>query len=657
MAATSSFTNERSVLADSSDTTAFPFSVFEDLSDTPYETGAERRRKPPDAAAVWRVLAPKIAGRPFARESRNGGRTYPARYQRKLGELPAVPAAVPIYSGLGDTRTLVIDLDCTDRTGGRSAVLRDADAIRELVRRAGGQLISDESPSGGIHLYLLLERPVPFDEARDMARALSTLTPTMDPQPMLGLTDGLIRPPGAAHKSGGHQQLHGTLAAANKIATERNQSTVWTSLQEQLAAELEALHQLDAGTDDALASADGTDATYLARPGGAREPSVSQLHTARTGQFKVSDYKTPSEARQGVLVAAVEAGMQLTDVTVRIKRGIWPGLASFYARYRPRQRPIALRRDWERAVQFAARRRASEQRERSVRISPTSEPPSHARLTRTVGLGFEQNRDFDRGTAAEYQFIRQWWAALTMLQEARYRGRVGLQQRMLLRGLAEAAMKSGSRYIEFGTRALDLATGMDHTTVAAHLRSLREEDDPMVVLVGSERGLLADLYELRIPDEVAGRAARESWRGGKIHALRPAFRELGLPAAFVYEELERARGPLTSFDLATSTGMSRSTVYQALETLAAYDLAQNRAGRWLIVHTTSLAILAEALGCTDIVRSRWEQYRRERNQFRQVFHLPKLETITPDRAAIGRIDDTDSAMDLLERVLGARRIA
>jgi hypothetical protein len=644
-------------LADSSDSTAFPFSVFEDLSDTPYETGAERRRKPPEAATVWRVLAPKIAGRPFARESRNGGKTYPDRYQRKLGELPAVPAAVPIYSGLGETRTLVIDLDCTDRNGGRSAVLRDADAIRELVRRAGGQLISDESPSGGIHLYLLLERPVPFHEARDMARALTTLTPTMDPQPMLGLTDGLIRPPGAVHKSGGHQQLHGTLAAANKIATERNQSTVWTSLQEQLAAELRAIHQLDAGADDALTSADGTDAKYLPRPGGAREPSVSQLHTARTGQFKVSDYNTPSEARQGVLVAAVEAGMQLTDVIVRIKRGIWPGLASFYTRYKPRQRPVALRKDWERAVQFAARRRANEQRERSVRISPTSEPSSHARPTRTVDLGFEKNRGFDRGTLAEYQFIRQWWAALRMLQEARYRGRIGPQQRMLLRGLAEAAMKSGSRYIEFGTRALDLATGMDHTTVAAHLRSLREEDDPMVVLVESERGLLADLYELRIPDEVAGRAARESWRGGKIHALRPAFRELGLPAAFVYEELERAREPLTSFDLATSTGMSRSTIYEALETLAAYDLAQSRNGRWLIVHTTNLAILAETLGCTDIVRTRWEQYRRERNQFRQVFHLPKLETILPCVAVFELVDDTESAMDLLERVLGARRIA
>ena len=33
-------------------------------------------------------------------------------------------------------------------------------------------------------------------------------------------------------------------------------------------------------------------------------------------------------------------------------------------------------------------------------------------------------------------------------------------------------MKTGSRYVAFGTRSLSIATGLDHTTVAAHLRAL-----------------------------------------------------------------------------------------------------------------------------------------------------------------------------------------
>ena len=31
----------------------------------------------------------------------------------------------------------------------------------------------------------------------------------------------------------------------------------------------------------------------------------------------------------------------------------------------------------------------------------------------------------------------------------------------------------------FGTRSLDLACGLDHTTVAVHLRMLRDEEDPL----------------------------------------------------------------------------------------------------------------------------------------------------------------------------------
>jgi len=60
--------------------------------------------------------------------------------------LPAVPAAVPVYSGAGDTRCLVVDLDTGH--GGPAAVQRDAAAVRDLVRVAGGRVITDESPSG-----------------------------------------------------------------------------------------------------------------------------------------------------------------------------------------------------------------------------------------------------------------------------------------------------------------------------------------------------------------------------------------------------------------------------------------------------------------------------------------------------------------------------
>ncbi len=98
------------------------------------------------------------------------------------------------------------------------------------------------------------------------------------------------------------------------------------------------------------------------------------------------------------------------------------------------------------------------------------------------------------------------------------------------------------------------------------------------------RSLAGDLYTLRIPDDITARAGRLSWRPGKLHALRPVFRELGHPAAFVYEALEsRPVRPQLSFDLTMVTGLSRTAVYEALETLGAWWLVQPVRGRWALL--------------------------------------------------------------------------
>jgi hypothetical protein len=101
--------------------------------------------------------------------------------------------------------------------------------------------------------------------------------------------------------------------------------------------------------------------------------------------------------------------------------------------------------------------------------------------------------------------------------------------------------------LEVGTRSLALAAGLDHFTVAAvlrrlrRLRMLRAEADPLLVLHEADRGLRGDWYELRIPEAYATTAAWRRWKAGRIEAIHPVFRELGSPAAFVYE----ARRPTT----------------------------------------------------------------------------------------------------------------
>jgi len=174
---------------------------------------------------------------------------------------------------------------------------------------------------------------------------------------------------------------------------------------------------------------------------------------------------------------------------------------------------------------------------------------------------------------------------------------------------------------------------LDHTTAAAHLRALRDEDDPLIDLIENDRGLAGDLYQLRIPDEIADRASRVAWRPGQLHALRPVFRELGHPAAFVYEALEQAKGPQRSFDLTATTGLSRRAVYEALETLAAWHLVKPVDGRWRLVPGTSLQLLAEQFGCLEEVRTQVGRHRGERAAYRRalriVDHHPAATTVGP----------------------------
>jgi DNA-binding transcriptional ArsR family regulator len=261
--------------------------------------------------------------------------------------------------------------------------------------------------------------------------------------------------------------------------------------------------------------------------------------------------------------------------------------------------------------------------------------------------------------------VRTWWTALGLLEHTRYADRAGIGKRWVLRALGEAAMKTGSRYIAFGTRSLSVATGLDHTTVAAHLRALREEDDPLIDLIENDRGLQGDLYQLRLPDEVTGRATRIGWKAGKLHALRPVFRELGHPAAFVYEALEHSRGrPQRSFDLVGATGLSRRAVYEALETLAAWNLVESRAGRWVLVAGTSLRLLAEQFGCVDTVRALINRHRDDRARYRQALKIVDQQHCPVAGPGNGYRwpppepppDEVETLLELLERELGAHPI-
>ncbi len=177
-----------------------------------------------------------------------------------------------------------------------------------------------------------------------------------------------------------------------------------------------------------------------------------------------------------------------------------------------------------------------------------------------------------------------------------------------------AAHSTGSRWVEFGCRSLALAAGVDPTTVARHLRELAAERDPFLHLVQTRRGVRGDLYELVIPEEAA-HTGRRAWPAGKVHGLRPAFRELGAPAALAYEQLERANTPLSRFDVAARAGLSATAAADALRTLAEHGLADRDRDGWRLGRA-SLRTLAEVFGVLEVLEAIHGRYAVERAAWR-----------------------------------------
>lgn len=536
---------------------------------------------------------------------RRGGVEFRSVDERPLTDVvPTSPAAVRVYGPDGACATLCFDLDI--KHGGAEAVTRDEARLVAWLEECGARVITDASPTGGRHVYVPLTDRLSHADARELVEALAGMFPTLDPSPHRSLRTGCIRTPGARHAaSWGHQQLTMSLNRAVDVLHRRNDAHVVQAMQIRLRREIAAWRAAQTLTavpylpDNTTAAAGAADA-----PGARRGLSGRILRIARDGE--TTGYASGHEARQAVLTAAAAAGWSFVDVATRVESGRWPGLAGLYARYSPRSRPGALGRDWRKAQAFAARTRTKlqstphkepldEARNNTVHRSNTSVPESHG--------GKNTRLDDD-----EHAFIRTWRAALRTTELHRLPGRKFYVARFLLRALGEAAHKNGNRVVQFGTRALAVATGVEHTTVSVLLHQLA--DAGWVDRLEEGRGEHADTWILTLPADLTDIAPGLRWDRGRVHALRPAFRELGHVAALVFEAVETGRAR-TIAEIVTTTAISRRAVHDAVDALTAWQLL-DRSPDGLTAHPSRLLAVAEHLGALDVVTAQLRRYVRQR---------------------------------------------
>jgi len=617
-----------------------------------------------EPAVAWARLAPRLAARGRVRVSRDGGRNYPRKYERPVtSTLPGQPAALLVYDDNGCAPVFVVDLDAKDP---HARVDRDFAALVDLLERAGlSSWFADHSPSGGRHVYVPLAVAAPYGEAREAAELLGRRLPSVDPSPLRSIASGCLRPPGAVHRTGGHQVLDGPLEAAEDALNAPNDQVAWRRFLAELRRHTGPLVAPSRETPSTGVDADVDEhvdeASHLEALRGHQQPSADFERIARTGDYDPAKYATPSEARQAVIWAAAASGWALVDVARRLNDGTWRGLASLYARYADNQRHQALARDWHHALDFEKRRREAHGKS-PVRLRPTSPHKTHGGQPQQAGDGRSVN-----------QWVREWLAAVDLIHGPDS----DLGTRAVLYALAEAAILTGSLVVEHGNRSLAIGTGLDHTSVGRALRRLQAKpsDRALIQLVKPARGVYAHAYELRIPPLMRAACAEKPWRPGRVHAIRPVFRELGLPAAFVYAALEQAdhhdAGPLSGRQLAPLARIGVTATYAALEVLAAHGLADRVPGGWSL-GSASLARLAEAWGLIDAIRDQLARYRAERRAWHEWLvdhglldprrlHEPHDASSPPPSSDTGHppswFDDETGLLTLLHHELGATVVA
>lgn len=548
------------------------------------------------AEAAWRLVVPALAGQPLVRVSPDGGRTYPRGAKTALtAELPGGPATVPVYDeGSGTGRMLALDFDSALAAKAGAAdpaaeVAGQAAAVAAVTARLGGASVTDVSPSGGRHVYILFAVPLPWRELRDLAAAMRRRYTALDTMPMASPQSGQIRPPGSPHKAGGWSILAMPLQDAVDAVRRPCGPAVWSGLLDEFAAELDAAVPAIGPGSLPPGFAAGDDGTpWRPLPGGRIPVSSAMDKIARTGTWPAGKYKGRSEAREAVLLGAAACGWRLADVRAEIAGGRWRAMDGLYARPgEPARMHRLLAAEWLSAVAHLAEDdpppdpdpsggKGEDPRNWHTSQSyprPPLEAPARA-----------ENRSRQLAVINEYAEIRRWVTAtdIAASDSARLKrwGRQAITIRLVLTALAQAAMVRGSRRVAFGSRNLSLYSGVSWRTVARALEELRSEPDPLIELVTSHYLKRADVYVLRIPDAYAEAASWRRRRAGWITAIHPAFSDdsLGGTAALTYAILTGT--PVPSAEAARAARLGETAAADALHALAAYGLAEKTRRGW-----------------------------------------------------------------------------
>lgn len=540
---------------------------------------------------LWSFFAPKIAGRGSYRWMNAEGKYLPSNERKISEESPARPAAVMLYSADGYTRTLCLDFDSK-----HPSLEDDLVACQALLDSLDVLYVVDQSISGGRHVYIPLTEELSCIDVRPFIDSLGTLWNSLDPSPHRVAKHGCIRVPGSRHKRGGYQELVTEPDRAVAVFSLRNTPTV-------ISRFLETCKELTEATKKTPLVVSTATSMPRRHPDAATTRTSSPLRRPTSFARAIADgapfegaYATPSEARMAVICSLVASGWDSYQIQSDMASGRFPGLSALYAKYTTRAQEHRLQVEVSKAQAFVEKRQSS-YGNRGVRKN-------------------NMNGTFNSQRGDTHGEIRKMRALIDIFDQRMSRSRSGIYLRVLVRALFEFAHKTGQLKFAVGCRALAIATGMHYATVSKLLKEL--VSIPGSPISKTKKGYLgeADEYELRL--DMADRLIAHDRRlaSGKIYAIRPVFRALGPVAALVYESIERTPHQ-SRRDLARSTGLSGTAVYESLKEMDSLGMVYLDHGEWRIRVSANLRRLADSLGVLDEMTNQISRYRTERKQWHE----------------------------------------
>ncbi len=535
------------------------------------------------ATAEWAATAHVVAAAGAMRQVSYTGKkaSYRPRDQRLLTDrLPRVAAAVMLFDTNARLHCLAFDLDAKGNP--RELVRHESVGLAALLRSCGFGVWIDESPSGGRHVYARTATPISAIEVRTMARALRQRYSTLDIAPLSNAGHGCIRPTGSPHPSGGYQRRVTPDAHYHRALTEPPCADAW--------ARLKLL--IPALPEPATVSHDDDAEPVLDLRGPAIAGWAERIAVAGPPEGR---YPSDSHARIAIAGAAARAGWTVGDYQ-RAIRARWHWLRASYQR-KGRDVARAAAYDFTKSQSNAAAYRES------ARTSDTSHGSTRAGGTETVNIE-----------------IRRWINHAAATGRACPRGSYSPLKQAVVRSLGVFALLQGRRFVNGGVRGYAIQAAAGHDSVSRILHELA--DDGLIWRVSSGHGIEADVWALNLE----GAANSKPWRG-KLNGTRAVFRVLGgWQVAEVYEQLITNKGvEQSSAELARAIGRAKSTVDEALATMAAWKLAENSPKLGWVIGSADPGKLSAHLGADVLEADQLTRYKEHRAAWRHYLQaLPAL---------------------------------